>query len=115
MAILKNPLLKGYSGHIEKTVVVKQYTDKIVLTAFPDMSNIVFTESQLQEQSRMARAAAFASAVVKDPVQKAAWAARFPPGASIYHSIIAELLRKPEKVQPKVMFASGSVILRQKT
>nr|MBC7611407.1 hypothetical protein [Pseudopedobacter sp.] len=39
MGTSKNPLLKDFRGHIDKTIVVKQYPgDRIILTAYPAMN-----------------------------------------------------------------------------
>ena len=115
MAISKNPFLRSFRGRINETIVVKQYKNKTVLTAFPDMTKVKFSEAQLFEQSRMRQAAAFASAIVKDPEKKAAYAATIQAGSSVYHAAIAEFLRKPVKESDGLIITPPSVILRPKT
>lgn len=56
MAISNNILLKLLSGGLNKQLVFKQYSDKTVVSVYPDMSKVVFTEKQLQVQEKMAKA-----------------------------------------------------------
>lgn len=94
MAISKNPLLKDFHGHIDKLVVVKQYPgDVTVITAYPDMKNIVPTEAQKEQRQRLKAAQAKASKILKDPVLKAQYQQRCGPGKRAYNLIIAELMK----------------------
>ncbi|MBU0696763.1 MAG: hypothetical protein KKE39_09610 [Bacteroidetes bacterium] len=52
MANSNNPLLKGFRGHINKTIVVKQYPgNRTIITAYPDMSKVKPTAAQLAAKS----------------------------------------------------------------
>ncbi|OQP47283.1 hypothetical protein A4H97_07205 [Niastella yeongjuensis] len=53
MAISKNVLLRLLSGQLNKEIVFKQYGDKTVMSKYPNMSNVVFTDKQLQVQEKM--------------------------------------------------------------
>jgi predicted nucleotidyltransferase len=53
-----------------KNLVVKQYEDKTVLTAVPDMSGRKLTQKQKDANDRMQFAIASAKAITRDPLQK---------------------------------------------
>jgi hypothetical protein len=94
MGISKNPLLKDFHGHIDKTIVVKQYPgDVTVITAYPDMTHIVPTEAQKEQRLRLKAAQAKASEILKDPVLKAEYQERCGPGKRAYNLIISELMK----------------------
>ena len=46
MAIAKDIISQGLSGAIGKEIVFKRYTDKTVVTKYPDMKNIVPSAAQ---------------------------------------------------------------------
>jgi hypothetical protein len=85
--------LHGLSGIIGR-VVIKQYADKTVVTAIPDMSHVKRTKKQKKNASTFAKAVAYAKAIINDPVKKAALAATLPKGASVYHAAIKEYLEQ---------------------
>lgn len=94
MAVSSNPVLKNIKGHIQKTIVVKQYIHKTVITAYPDMSRIVRSEAQKKEQGRFKQAVAYARSILADPSQKSVFIKRLKPGQSVYHAAIAEFMKK---------------------
>jgi hypothetical protein len=53
MAISKNMLLKGLSGAINKQLVIREVNNKIIVSAYPDFSDRVFTKKQLAHQEKM--------------------------------------------------------------
>jgi valyl-tRNA synthetase len=53
MAISKNMLRKGVTGSINKQLVIREVNNKIVISAYPDFSNRVFTKKQLAYQEKM--------------------------------------------------------------
>lgn len=71
MAIAKDSSYNHLRGKVKKTFVVKHYPSKIVLTSYPDMSNVIFSELQHKSNSKFAVAAAYASSILKDPEKKA--------------------------------------------
>lgn len=94
MAKTKNPLLTGFK--VSKKVSNKQFIVKkrkgvTFLSKYPDMSNVVPSESQLWEKSRFAQAVKYAMEIVNDPVRKATYKAR--PGSTVYHSAIKDYLK----------------------
>ena len=104
MAILKERLPEDITGgSIEDIVVLKRYRTKDVLTAFPDMSNVVFSLRQLEAQKRFKEAVAFAKRVCADPGEKAKYKALAKPGQKVYHAVLSFVLTevKPEPPSKK--------------
>lgn len=64
MAISKNVLLRLLTGQMNKEIVFKQYGEKTVISKYPDMSNVVFTDKQLQVQGKMFEAHHEAKAIM---------------------------------------------------
>lgn len=95
MAILRNPIDKDFRGHVDKTIVIKQYATKTVITADPDMSNVAWSAAQLHERSRFQEAVAYAKAIINDPEQKAALQARLGRRKRVFNAAISEYMRKP--------------------
>lgn len=78
MARVKNNIvMQGTSGAIGKDVVLKVINGKNFATKFPDMSNIVFNEEQLECRNVFGNANKYASSVLKDAQKKAAYLAAF--------------------------------------
>jgi hypothetical protein len=91
MAISHNPYWDDFSGAVDKSFVVKQYKDKTVITAYPDMSNVVFNPAQVKTQNDFARAVAFAQSIIRDPVKKAAY--KVKKGESVYTRAIKDFIK----------------------
>lgn len=111
MAILNNPLYRDYHGHIDKLIVIKQYAAKTVMTAYPDMSKVVWSAAQAGERSRFAQAVAYAKSIIADPQRKAAYKARIDPGKKVFNAAIAEYMRKPPLTTERIVWivdASGA-------
>ena len=94
MAVSNNPVLKNIKGHIQKTIVVKQYADKTVITAYPDMSGVVRSKAQKKEQGRFKQAVAYAKSILANPSEKAAFKRNLQPGQNVYHAAIAAFMKK---------------------
>lgn len=97
MGILRNrlpPDIKG--GAVEGIVVVKRYRNKDVLTAFPDMSKVIFSIRQLESQKRFREAVIFAKAVCADPAQKTKYEAMTKPGQKLYHAVLSFILTQAQ-------------------
>jgi hypothetical protein len=56
MAISNSVLLKLLSGQMNKEIVFKQYGGKTIVSKYPDMSEVIFSDKQLQVQEKMAEA-----------------------------------------------------------
>lgn len=93
MSVLnKKHLEEHFSGAIGKTIVVKQYANKAVITAYPDMSKVVSTAKQQAWKSVFKEAVAYAQIILNDAEQKAAYAAKLPAKKSVYHAALSEYL-----------------------
>ena len=101
MAVSKNPLLKGFSGHINKTIVVKQYPgDKTIVTSYPDMSRVKPTTAQLAAKARFAKAVAYAKNILNEPHEKENAKARLKMRkGTLYHALIAEFMKQKNTKQ----------------
>jgi len=65
-------ILHRMRGAIGKQIVVKQYGNKTVITAYPDMSNVKPSKLQKLKRKKFAAAIEYARSIIRDPVKKAA-------------------------------------------
>ena len=95
MATSNNPLLKGFSGHINKTIVVKQYPgDRIIITAYPDMSRVKPSKAQKSQRSYFKEAVSYAKNILSNPVEKQLAQSRlFARTGSLYHALVKEYMQ----------------------
>jgi len=99
MALLKDDCDKEFRGHIEKTVVVKQYADgRTVLTSYPDMSKVKLSEAQKAHRVAFKEAQEYAVQFLSIPENKAAYKAMCKPGQRPHNLLVAQLLRKEKSV-----------------
>ena len=91
-----NALLQGFSGRLGPGMVVKQYKNKIVITAMPQFAKRKKTPLQKLKYGWFAEAVKYAKEVIRDPKKKAAWQKKLPPGKLVYHAAIQEYLKKKE-------------------
>ena len=66
MAISENVLLKKLSGHLGKQLVFRQYGDKTVVSAYPDMSRRKFSPKQKRAHAIMEEANEAAKKILAD-------------------------------------------------
>jgi hypothetical protein len=95
MAKTNNPLwagFKGFSGAALKQIVFKTYDGNTFVSKYPDMSNIIPTEIQLNRQSKFAEAVKFAQDIVSDPIKKANYPV--PKGKKVYQTAIRDYLEQ---------------------
>jgi len=86
---------KGLPGDLSGVIgpiVLKQYADKAVVTSRPDMSRVKRTAAQKSNNSRFARAVAYAKQVMADPVQRQEIAKRLKKGQTVYHAAVRKYL-----------------------
>ena len=87
-------ILHKIRGAIGKQIVVKQYGNKTVITAYPDMSNVKPSKLQRLKRKKFALAIEYARSIINDPVKKAAYARKLKRGARVYNAAIGEFLSK---------------------
>ena len=90
-------ILHTMRGAIGKQIVVKQYRNKTVITAYPDMSNVKPSKLQKQKRKKFAAAIGYAQSIINDPVKKAAYAKKLKRGARVYNAAIKEYLARNER------------------
>ena len=91
-----NALLQGFSGKLGPGLIVKQYKNKIVISAMPQFAKRNKTPLQKLKSGWFAEAVQYARSIIRDPKKKAAWAKKLPPGKLVYHAAIQEYLKKKE-------------------
>ena len=69
MARSSHPFLQSCSGAIGKTIVVKNYAGKIVLSKYPDMSKVKRSKLQRANSLLFGAAVAYAKRICNDPSQ----------------------------------------------
>jgi len=87
-------ILHTMRGAVGKQMVVKQYGNKTVITAYPDMSNVKPSKLQKLKRKKFAAAIAYACTIVNDPVKKKTYAKKLQRGARVYNAAIKEYLSK---------------------
>jgi len=98
MAISKNPLFKGFRGHIGKVIVVKQYSgDRTIVTAYPDMSKVKPSEAQLVAKDKFAGAVAYAKSIlIASDLKYKANTRLISRTGTLYHALIKEYFKLPK-------------------
>lgn len=92
MIVTGNPLLIGVSGKM-KNIVVKQYKDKTVVTAIPDMSGRKLSEKQKEANERMFIAIKYAKGITANPrlKERACELLQVPPN-KVFRAIVKQYL-----------------------
>ena len=92
MIVTGNPLLTGVSGKL-KNIVVKQYQDKTVVTAVPDMSRRKLSQKQKDANERMQCAIIAAKSITAKPrlKQRACKMLQVPPN-KVFRAIVKQYL-----------------------
>jgi DNA polymerase sigma len=92
MIVTGNPLFIGASGKL-KNLVVKQYKDKTVITAVPDMSGRKLSQKQKDANERMQFAIMSAKKITAEPrlKQRACEMLQAPPN-KVFRAIVKQFL-----------------------
>jgi hypothetical protein len=109
-----NPLLKGVSGAINKQFVLKQYNGKVIMTAFPDMSDIKPSELQVVYRGKFTLANAYSKKILRDPLWKEAYKAKVQGMQRANNIAVKDYYNPPsvESVSLDVDQRSGEHILK---
>jgi hypothetical protein len=91
MEVLERTVQKSNKSKIGD-IVIKQYGDKTVVSKYPDMSNIIPSDSQIKKRSRFADAVAYAKTINNSPVFRADFIKRKGEVKSVYQSALKEFL-----------------------
>jgi predicted nucleotidyltransferase len=92
MIVTGNPLFTGVSGKM-KNIIVKQYEDKTVMTAVPDMSGRKLSQKQQDANEKMQMAIMCAKAFTANPrlKQRACELLKVPPN-KVFRAIVKQFL-----------------------
>jgi len=85
-----NIVMKNMSGAIGKQLVFRKVNGKTIACKYPNRSHVVYTEEQIGYRTLFAKASAYASSILKDPVKKAAY--KRHGETSAYHSAIKDFM-----------------------
>lgn len=113
MAVHTSPVFEGFSGNINRQLVLKQRLGKTIVTKFPDRSRVVYSENQKQEQRRFADAVSFARIVIADKVlfEQYSIKASLLGFRSAWNAAIAEYMStEPLHPKPKKIRFEKSII-----
>jgi hypothetical protein len=96
MARTKNPIWRQVSGAIAGQIVYKQYYDKTVISAMPDMSKRKLSEKQKEWNRRMSIATAYAQWVCETEERKVLARVRFkiPAHKAVFQAMVQAHLNK---------------------
>lgn len=92
--VVKNSFLNALRGGLGKELVFKQYTDKVVVSKYPDMSKVQPSELQKLNRSRMKEANEYARTILRDPELRAAFEKKLKAGESVFHKAKKEYFDK---------------------
>lgn len=93
MPISKNILLQQTSGTLGKQVVIKNYSGKIVLAAYPDMSGRKLSPKQIEANKLMKEANQHVKSIINNPLLKEEAGRRLRlPDNKLYRALIKEYL-----------------------
>jgi predicted HTH transcriptional regulator len=93
-----NYVTRGLSGAIGKEHVYRQFNRETHVSKYPDRSQVKYSKEQTKFQEIFARASAYASDVINDPVKKAAY--KLAAGKSAYHAAIRDYMALHAKKPP---------------
>jgi len=87
-----NIVIHAASGKIGN-VIFKNYGDKTVISRYPNMSGIIKTDKQIENQDKFKAAQAYARGILNDPLKKAEFIKTIPKGKIAYHAAISAYLK----------------------
>ena len=75
-------------------IVIKKYGDKTVVSKYPDMSNIIPSDSQKQKRNRFAEAVCYAKTINSSNILRNDFLRRVGEVKSVYQSALKEFLQR---------------------
>lgn len=88
-----NALVNAFRGRLGN-IILKKYASGIVVSKRPDRSKVKLSKNQKKANGLFKEAVAYAKAVIKDPEQRKAYEVNLQPGKTVYHTALADYLRK---------------------
>lgn len=89
-----NLLLQNFSGQLGKQFVVKQYKNKIVISAYPNIKKKKPTALASLYQSRFNDAVKYTRTILQNPELKAEYAAKLEPGQRVCDYLMSAYLKQ---------------------
>ena len=86
--VSRNILLRGLSGTIDKTIVIKHYGGKTVICNYPRRRRRELSEKQKQQAEKLKEAVAFAKGILKDGKLKGRYLKKAKKSLSLYHYLV---------------------------
>jgi hypothetical protein len=98
MAVSSNRALIQLRGHIGRLLVIRYYAkaDRIVLSAFPHMENVVFSKAQRDNQSKFKKAVEFASKVRSSEMLCFLFKQTLGNEISVYKEAVKQYFKNPD-------------------
>lgn len=75
-------------------IVIKKYGDKTVVSKYPDMSNIIPSDSQKEKRNRFAEAVSYAKTINESSILRNDFIKRVGDVRSVYQSALKEFLQR---------------------
>ncbi len=94
MAISKNNIVTDSLSGKVGNVIFKIYGDKTVVSKYPDMSGVVKTEKQLENQYLFKAAHFQAKSMLADPIRKAEFVKTLPEGKIAYYAAVSKCMKE---------------------
>jgi hypothetical protein len=94
MAISKDNIVTATLSGKVGNVIFKNYGNKTVISKYPNMSNIVKTEKQKENQLKFKAAQAYAKSILADPEKKLAFLKTIPKDKIVYYAAISKYLKE---------------------
>jgi hypothetical protein len=108
--IKNNPIMKGASGMLGKTVVYRESKDGTLIMANKPKKSGIVTDQQLIVMSRFEEASQYAKAQLLDPTSKAEYtAAGISKNRSAYQVAMSDYLKKPKMLECDTAAYTGLV------
>jgi hypothetical protein len=93
----KNSALNAISGQLGKQLVFKQYSDKTVISKYPDMDGVKPSRKQKNGRNLFKEAVAYAQKIIRNRELKKKYSEKVKPGKTVYHYAMQEYYLKNSK------------------
>lgn len=93
MAISKDNIITATLSGRVGNVIFKDYQGKTVISKRPDMSKVVKSVKQVQNQVLFYAAHLYAKDIIADPVKKLAFSKTLPKGKMVYHAAVSKYIK----------------------
>jgi hypothetical protein len=90
----KNSVLNEISGQLGKQLVFKHYSDRTVISQYPDMSGVKPSRKQKITRNLFKEAVAYAKKIIRNRELKKKYLEKVQPGQSVYHYAVREYMKE---------------------